>query len=76
MPSMSLFICLLQDMRNIRFTHQQTNHSRRPLYESLQRFAFPVTNKAVSFTPGVLYLDDDVFILLMTIVIRSIPSLF
>ncbi|VBB29955.1 unnamed protein product [Acanthocheilonema viteae] len=38
-----------KDMRNIRFTHQQTNHSRRPLYESLQRFAFPVTNKASFF---------------------------
>ncbi|VDN03505.1 unnamed protein product [Thelazia callipaeda] len=38
-----------KDMRNIRFTHQQTNHSRRPLYESLQRFAFPVTNKAPFF---------------------------
>ncbi|VDO37205.1 unnamed protein product [Onchocerca flexuosa] len=39
-----------KDMRNIRFTHQQTNHSRRPLYESLQRFAFPPFF-AVSFKP-------------------------
>ncbi|KHN88107.1 Myotubularin-related protein 2 [Toxocara canis] len=38
-----------KDMRNIRFTHQQTNHSRRPLYESLQKFAFPVTSKLPFF---------------------------
>lgn len=44
-----------KDMRNIRFTHQQTNHSRRPLYENLQRFAFPASNKmnffALSYKP-------------------------
>ncbi|MFH4974037.1 hypothetical protein AB6A40_000746 [Gnathostoma spinigerum] len=38
-----------KDMRNIRFTHQQINHSRRPLYENLCRFVFPVTNKLPFF---------------------------
>lgn len=46
-------------MRNIRFTHQQTNHSRRPLYESLQKFAFPVTNKAPFF--ATIYKPDFAF---------------
>ncbi|VDD87098.1 unnamed protein product [Enterobius vermicularis] len=38
-----------KDLRNIRFVHQPTNHSRRPLYENLQKFAFPVTNKLPFF---------------------------
>ncbi|KJH42515.1 phosphoglycerate mutase family protein [Dictyocaulus viviparus] len=34
-----------KDMRNIRFTCQPATHSRRPLYDALLRYAFPVTNK-------------------------------
>lgn len=38
-------------MRNIRFLHRPQTHSRRPLYDCLQKFAFPNTNKLViSFT--------------------------
>uniref|UniRef100_A0A0N5AA77 phosphatidylinositol-3,5-bisphosphate 3-phosphatase n=1 Tax=Syphacia muris TaxID=451379 RepID=A0A0N5AA77_9BILA len=38
-----------KDLRNIRFIHQQTGHSRRPLYENLQKYAFPLTNNLPLF---------------------------
>ncbi|VDK83889.1 unnamed protein product, partial [Cylicostephanus goldi] len=34
-----------KDMRHIRFTCQPSTHSRRPLFDALLRFAFPITNK-------------------------------
>ncbi|XGW06574.1 hypothetical protein V3C99_016689 [Haemonchus contortus] len=34
-----------KDMRHIRFTCHPASHSRRPLYDALLRFAFPLTNK-------------------------------
>ncbi|KAJ1354475.1 Carrier protein, mitochondrial [Parelaphostrongylus tenuis] len=38
-----------KDMRNIRFTCQPATHSRRPMYDALLRYAFPVTNKLPLF---------------------------
>ncbi|KIH42596.1 hypothetical protein ANCDUO_27419, partial [Ancylostoma duodenale] len=35
------------DMRHLRFTCQPATHSRRPLFDALLRYAFPVTNKLV-----------------------------
>lgn len=34
-----------KDMRHIRFTCQPSTHSRRPMFDALLRYAFPVTNK-------------------------------
>ncbi|CAG5114831.1 unnamed protein product [Candidula unifasciata] len=34
-----------KDMRNLRFAHKQENHSRRQVFEKLQQYAFPLTNK-------------------------------
>ncbi|ETN86301.1 hypothetical protein NECAME_06007 [Necator americanus] len=36
-----------KDMRHLRFTCQPATHSRRPLFDALLRYAFPVTNKLV-----------------------------
>ena len=41
---------LLQDMRNLRFAHKQEQHSRRQVFEKLNQFAFPISNKLVSVT--------------------------
>ncbi|CAD5209179.1 unnamed protein product [Bursaphelenchus xylophilus] len=38
-----------KDTRNIIFLHRPENHSRRPLYDHLQRYAFPNTNKMPFF---------------------------
>uniref|UniRef100_A0A914XGK3 phosphatidylinositol-3,5-bisphosphate 3-phosphatase n=1 Tax=Plectus sambesii TaxID=2011161 RepID=A0A914XGK3_9BILA len=38
-----------KDMRNLRFTSKQANHSRRPLFEHLQKYSFPVSNKLPFF---------------------------
>ncbi|CAD5206414.1 unnamed protein product [Bursaphelenchus okinawaensis] len=38
-----------KDTRNIIFLHKPENHSRRPLYDHLQRYAFPNTNKMPFF---------------------------
>lgn len=40
---------LCKDMRNIRFAHRQENHSRRQVFEKIQQFAFPITNKQQLF---------------------------
>lgn len=32
-----------KDMRNLRFAHNQENHSRRTVFEKLQMFAFPLS---------------------------------
>ncbi|UYV64126.1 MTMR2 [Cordylochernes scorpioides] len=37
-----------QDMRNLRFAHKQENHSRRDVFEKLQQYAFPLSNKLES----------------------------
>ncbi|BFZ14881.1 hypothetical protein BsWGS_17920 [Bradybaena similaris] len=34
-----------KDMRNLRFAHKQENHSRRQVFEKIQPYAFPLTNK-------------------------------
>jgi len=34
-----------KDLRNLRFAHKQENHSRRQVFEKIQQFAFPLTNK-------------------------------
>uniref|UniRef100_A0A915E8H9 Uncharacterized protein n=1 Tax=Ditylenchus dipsaci TaxID=166011 RepID=A0A915E8H9_9BILA len=31
-----------KDMRNVKFLHRPETHSRRPLYDCLQKFAFPI----------------------------------
>ncbi|ERL84804.1 hypothetical protein D910_02229 [Dendroctonus ponderosae] len=38
-----------KDMRNLRFAHKQENHSRRTVFEKLQRFAFPLSCKLKLF---------------------------
>ncbi|XP_076446766.1 phosphatidylinositol-3,5-bisphosphate 3-phosphatase MTMR2-like [Babylonia areolata] len=38
-----------KDFRNLRFAHKQENHSRRPIFEKIQQFAFPITNKMPFF---------------------------
>lgn len=36
---------LCKDFRNLRFAHKQENHSRREIFEKIQQYAFPITNK-------------------------------
>ncbi|KAG9510805.1 Myotubularin-related protein 2, partial [Fragariocoptes setiger] len=36
---------LCKDMRNLRFAHSKENHSRRDVFEKIQQYAFPITNK-------------------------------
>ena len=43
------FVFSPQDFRNLRFAHKQENHSRREIFEKIQQYAFPITNKMVSF---------------------------
>lgn len=38
-----------KDMRNLRFAHKQENHSRRDVFERLQQYAFPLSNKLPLF---------------------------
>ncbi|KAK0424535.1 hypothetical protein QR680_008714 [Steinernema hermaphroditum] len=38
-----------KDMRNIRFTSPQANHSRRALFDVLQKYSFPVSHKMPLF---------------------------
>ncbi|KAG1658002.1 Myotubularin-related protein 2 [Nymphon striatum] len=38
-----------KDMRNLRFAHKQENHSRRDVFEKLQQYAFPLSNKLPLF---------------------------
>ncbi|KAK0050555.1 myotubularin-related protein 2 [Biomphalaria pfeifferi] len=40
---------LCKDIRNLRFAHKQENHSRRQVFETIQQFAFPITNKLPFF---------------------------
>lgn len=40
---------LCKDMRNLRFAHKQEGHSRRPVFEKIQEFAFPLSNKLSLF---------------------------
>ncbi|XP_046565750.1 myotubularin-related protein 2-like [Haliotis rubra] len=40
---------LCKDVRNLRFAHKQENHSRRQVFEKIQQYAFPVTNKLPFF---------------------------
>ncbi|KAH9519849.1 Myotubularin- protein 2 [Bulinus truncatus] len=40
---------LCKDVRNLRFAHKQENHSRRQVFETIQQFAFPITNKLPFF---------------------------
>lgn len=38
-----------KDVRNYRFAHSRENHSRRDVFEKLQQFAFPRSNKLTLF---------------------------
>lgn len=38
-----------KDMRNLRFAHKQENHSRRDVFEKLQMYAFPLSNRLQLF---------------------------
>lgn len=38
-----------KDMRTLRFAHKQENHSRRQVFERIQQFAFPISNKMQLF---------------------------
>jgi len=40
---------ICKDMRNLKFSSRQENHSRRPVFECLQRYAFPISNKQTFF---------------------------
>ena len=40
---------LCKDMRNLRFAHKPENHSRRDVFEKLQQYAFPLSNKLPLF---------------------------
>uniref|UniRef100_T1IY29 phosphatidylinositol-3,5-bisphosphate 3-phosphatase n=1 Tax=Strigamia maritima TaxID=126957 RepID=T1IY29_STRMM len=40
---------LCKDMRNLRFSHKQENHSRRNVFEKLQQYAFPFSHKLQFF---------------------------
>ncbi|KAL3880213.1 hypothetical protein ACJMK2_032470 [Sinanodonta woodiana] len=40
---------ICKDMRNLRFAHRQENHSRRQVFEKIQQYAFPITNKLPLF---------------------------
>ncbi|XP_063419345.1 myotubularin-related protein 2-like [Mytilus trossulus] len=40
---------ICKDIRNLRFAHQQENHSRGQVFEKIQQFAFPITNKQPLF---------------------------
>ncbi|CDW51993.1 Myotubularin protein 2 [Trichuris trichiura] len=40
----------LQDFRTFRFSSRQENHARRPLFECLQKLAFPLSHKLVVFS--------------------------
>lgn len=41
---------LCKDMRNLRFAHKQENHSRRTVFEKLQKFAFPLVHNEMLFS--------------------------
>ncbi|XP_042895008.1 phosphatidylinositol-3,5-bisphosphate 3-phosphatase MTMR2 [Parasteatoda tepidariorum] len=38
-----------KDRGNLRFAHKQENHSRRDVFEKLQQYAFPISNKLPLF---------------------------
>lgn len=38
-----------KDIRNLKFAHKQENHSRRDVFEKLQQYAFPCSNKLSLF---------------------------
>ncbi|GFO25659.1 myotubularin [Plakobranchus ocellatus] len=38
-----------KDMRNLRFAHKQENHSRRKVFDKIQLYSFPLTNKMPFF---------------------------
>ncbi|KAI0219617.1 Myotubularin-related protein 2 [Lamellibrachia satsuma] len=40
---------MCKDMRNLRFAHKQEQHSRRQVFEKLNQFAFPISNKLPLF---------------------------
>lgn len=49
-----------KDMRNLRFAHNQENHSRRTVFEKLQTFAFPLSSneKLFAFTYAEVFPED------------------
>ena len=50
MPGVNEFYGLLiacKDMRDIRLSCNPNSHSRRPMFDTLSKFAFPLTNKLV-----------------------------
>lgn len=51
---------LCKDMRNLRFAHKQENHSRRTVFEKLQKFAFPLTHneKVFAFSHNEIFAED------------------
>ena len=51
---------LCKDMRNLRFAHKQENHSRRTVFEKLQKFAFPLAHniKLFAFSYSEIFAED------------------
>ncbi|CAG9797932.1 unnamed protein product [Chironomus riparius] len=51
---------LCKDMRNLRFAHKQENHSRRTVFEKLQKFAFPLAHniKLFAFCYSEIFAED------------------
>lgn len=49
-----------KDMRNLRFAHNQENHSRRTVFEKLQTFAFPLSSneKLFAFSYAEVFPED------------------
>ncbi|VDP45116.1 unnamed protein product [Soboliphyme baturini] len=43
------FEVFCKDFRSVKFASRQENHSRRKLYECLQMYSFPVSNKLTLF---------------------------
>lgn len=43
-----MYLCVLQDMRNLRFVHKEPEDSlKKSVFEVLMKFAFPVSNNMV-----------------------------
>ena len=53
---------LCKDMRNLRFAHKQENHSRRTVFEKIQKYAFPLAQaqneKVFAFSYSEVFAED------------------
>lgn len=63
-------------MRNIRFAHRQENHSRRQVFEKIQQFAFPITNKQVVLQISNLIVEKIWFVSNISYQQTLIPGFF